>query len=184
MATNQSDPVARVYAVALYESARDSGAVGDVQQGLALLIEAWNDRVFRDFFTSPRVPRPVKIKGMEAALQGRVAPQVLNFVKVLIAKGREPQFDNIVSAFHIYRDQAENRVHAWVQSGGAMQDAEVESIKRQLSVISGGKDVVLHYEHQPELIGGAKIRLGDRLIDNTLRTRLKHLAQSMGAQSQ
>jgi F-type H+-transporting ATPase subunit delta len=181
MATNQSDPVARVYAVALYESARDAGTVGDVQQGLSALMGAWEDRVFRDFFTSPRVPRPVKMKAMDEALGGKVAPQVLNFVKVLIAKGREPQFDNIVSAFHIYRDQAENRVHAWVQSGGAMQDAEVEAIKKQLSGASGGKDVVLHYEHKPELIGGARVRLGDKLIDNTLRTRLSHLAQSVHA---
>jgi F-type H+-transporting ATPase subunit delta len=62
-----------------------------------------------------------------------------------------------------------------------MQDAEVEAIKKQLSAASGGKEVVLHYEHKPELIGGAKVRLGDKLIDNTLRTRLSHLAQSVHA---
>lgn len=66
MATNQSDPVARVYAVALYETARDKGIVGDVQKGIAVLMEAWNDKTFRDFFTSPRVPRAAKIRGMEA----------------------------------------------------------------------------------------------------------------------
>ncbi len=181
MATNQSDPVARVYAVALYESARDGGFVGEVQVGLNALMGAWQDRTFRDFFTSPRVPRPFKIKALDAALAGKVAPQVLNFVKVLIAKGREPQLDNIVSSFEVYRDLAENRVHAWVQSGGALHDAEVEDIKKQLSVASGGKDVVLHYEHKPELLGGAKIRLGDKLIDNTLRTRLQHLAQKIHA---
>jgi F-type H+-transporting ATPase subunit delta len=181
VATNQSDPVARVYAVALYETARNKGIVGDVQQGLSLLLAAWDDRVFRDFFTSPRIPRPVKIKGMDAALEGKVIPEVLNFLKVLISKGREPQFDNIVSAFHVYRDQAENRVHAWVEAGSPFEEAEIEAIRKQLSAISGGKDVVLHYENKPELIGGARVRLGDKLIDNTLRTRLNHLAQSMQA---
>lgn len=179
MATNQSDPVARVYAVALYETARDKGIVGDVIKGLEALMAAWNDRTFRNFFTSPRIPRGTKIKGMEEALGGRVIPEVLNFVKVLIAKGREPQFDNIVDSFHVYRDQAESRVHAWVESGSDMNDAELEQLKQQLSKASQDKEVILHYQHKPELIGGAKIRLGDTLIDNTLRTRLSHLAQAI-----
>lgn len=179
MATNKSDPVARVYATALYETAREKGIVGDVQKGLELLMAAWNDKTFRDFFTSPRVPRPAKMKGMEAALLGKVSPEVLNFVKVLISKGREPQFDNICAAFNIYRDQAENRVHAWVESGTEFDAGEVETLKATLSAVSGGREVVMHYQHKPELIGGAKVRLGDRSIDNTLRTKLTHLAQSL-----
>jgi F-type H+-transporting ATPase subunit delta len=170
-----------MYAVALYETARDKGVVGEVLQGLKAIYGAWEDKSFRDFFTSPRVPRPVKIKGMEAALQGRVAPHVLNFIKVLIDKGREPQFDNILSAFNMYRDQAENRVHAWVDAGSDFNEAEKNELKAALSSASGGKEVVLHYNHKPELLGGARVRLGDKLIDNTLRTRLAHLAQALGA---
>ncbi len=179
MATNQSDPVARVYAVALYETSRDKGIIGDVQQGIAVLMEAWSDKTFRNFFTSPRIPRATKIRGMEAALLGKVPQEVLNFVKILIAKGREPQFDNICASFHVYRDQAENRVHAWIEAGSPFEQAEIEAMKKQLSVVSGGKEVVMHYEHKPELLGGAKVRLGDRSVDNTLRTKLIHLAQSM-----
>lgn len=179
MATNQSDPVARIYAVALYETARDKGIVGDVQKGLEVLMGVWDDKSFRDFFTSPRIPRPVKIKGMDEALKGRVIPEVLNFVKVLIAKGREPQFDNIMDAFTVYRDQAENRVHAWVDAGSPFGEGELAAVKAALSAASSGKEVVLHYQHKPELMGGARIRLGDRMIDNSLQTRLAHLALSM-----
>jgi F-type H+-transporting ATPase subunit delta len=170
-----------MYAVALYETARDKGVVGEVLQGLQAIFGAWQDKSFRDFFTSPRVPRPVKIKGMEAALAGRVSTEVVNFIKVLVAKGREPQFDNILSAFNMYRDQAENRVHAYVESGSEFNEAEKTDLKAALSAASSGKEVVLHYTHKPDLLGGAKVRLGDRLIDNTLRTRLLHLAQALGA---
>lgn len=179
MATNPSDPVARMYAVALYETARGRGVIGDVHQGLQAVYAAYADKSFRDFFTSPRVPRPVKIKGMDAALKGRVSDEVLNFVKVLILKGREPQFDNIVEAFGMYRDQAENRVHAWVDAGSEFDAGELEALKKQLSQASGGKEVVLHYDHKPELLGGARVRLGDKLIDNTLSTRLAHLAMAL-----
>jgi F-type H+-transporting ATPase subunit delta len=179
MATNPSDPVARIYAVALYETARDKGIVGDVQKGLEVLLEAWQDRAFRNFFTSPRVPRAVKIRAMDEALGAGAPLELLNFIKVLIAKGREPQFDNIVNAFGAYRDSAENRVHAWVESGSDFDQAALERVKLQLSAAAGGREVVLHYSHEPALIGGARIRLGDRLIDNTVRSRLAKLANAL-----
>jgi F0F1-type ATP synthase delta subunit len=47
---------------------------------------------------------------------------------------------------------------------------------------SGGKNVVLHFEHKPELLGGAKVRLGDLLVDTTLRTRLSKLARAVAGQ--
>ena len=165
-----------MYAVALYETARDKGQIGEAHQGLQVIFDAWQDKTFRDFFTSPRVPRDTKISGMEAALKNHVTVEVLNFVKVLIQKGREPQFDNIVEAFGMYRDQAENRVHAWVEAGSPFNEGEKDALKAQLSNVSGGKEVILHYQDKPELLGGARVRLGDKLMDNTLRTRLNHLA--------
>ena len=179
MATNPSDPVARMYAVALYETAHERKAIGKAVDGLELINDAWQDKTFRDFFTSPRVPRDTKIKGLDEALRGKVSEEVLNFVKVLVIKGREPLFDNIVEMFHVYRDQAENRVHAWVESGSEFNEGEIEQVKAQLSAASGGKEIVLHFEHKPELLGGARIRLGDKLIDNTLRTRLQHLSMAL-----
>lgn len=179
MATNPSDPVARMYAVALYETAHEKGKVGEVIEGLESVHGAWQDKSFRNFFTSPRVPRDTKMAGMDEALKGRVADEVLNFIKVLILKGREPLFDNILEMFHVYRDQAENRVHAWVEAGSEFTDAEKEALKGELSVASGGREVILHYEYKPELMGGARVRLGDKLVDNTLRSRLRHLAMAL-----
>lgn len=179
MATNPSDPVARVYAAALYEVAREKGIVGEVYGGLQAVLGAYQDKQFRDFFTSPRVPREVKQKGLGAALQDKVAPQVLNFLMLLIQKGREPLLDNIFNAFAVYRDEAENRAHAFVESGTNFDAAELEELRKALGQASGGKEIELHFEHRPELIGGAKIRMGDLLIDTSLSTRLARLARSI-----
>ncbi|MBE7492248.1 MAG: ATP synthase F1 subunit delta [Planctomycetes bacterium] len=179
MATNPSDPVARVYAAALYEVARDRGIVGDVYAGLKAVMGAYQDKDFRDFFTSPRVPREVKQRGLSSALSGKVKPEVLNFLLVLVDKSREPLLDNIFNAFAVYRDQAENRAHAWVESGTDFSQAEKDELVRTLSAASGGKEIVLHFEHKPDLLGGARVRLGDLLVDTTLRTRLNHLARAI-----
>ena len=177
MATNPSDPVARMYALALHEVAVKRGILGKVHAGLEAIGECWQDKGFRDFFTSPRVPSEVKVRGMREALTGRVPEEVLNFILLLIRKAREPIFDNILDAFGIYRDEAENRAHAFVQSGTEMNEAEKESLIAEFTKASGGKKIVMHYSYRPELLGGAKVRLGDLMVDTTLRTKLARLAR-------
>ncbi len=106
-------------------------------------------------------------------------PEFLNFVLLLIKKRREPVFDNIVNQFDKYRDEAEGRAHAFVESGSPFDEAEKEALKAALRQASGGKDIVLHYEEKPDLLGGTRVRMGDLLIDTTLKRRLARLAREV-----
>ncbi|NUO17488.1 MAG: F0F1 ATP synthase subunit delta [Planctomycetaceae bacterium] len=94
-------------------------------------------------------------------------------------KGGKEYFESLMAAFEKYRDEAENRVHAYVQAGSPFNEAEKEALKQSLRQASGGKDVVLHYEDQPELLGGARVRLGDLVVDTTLKRRLSVLARKL-----
>lgn len=179
MATNPSDPVARVYAAALYEVAREKGIVGEVYAGLKAVMDAYQEKSFKDFFTSPRVPREVKQRGLRAALTGKVTTEVLNFLMLLTEKSRESLLDNIFNSFAVYRDEAENRAHAWVEAGSEFDQSEKDALVKALSAASGGKEVVLHYEYKPEMLGGAKVRMGDLLVDTSLRTRLGNLSRAI-----
>lgn len=180
MATNVSEPVARMYAAALLEIGREKGSVGQIHEGLQLLRGAWNDASFRDFFTSPRMNKDQKAKALVDVLRDKVVPEFLNFVLLLIKKRREPVFDNIVNQFEKYRDEAEGRAHAFVEAGSPFDEAEKEALKQALRQASGGKDIVLHYEEKPELLGGARVRMGDLLVDTTLKRRLANLARQVG----
>lgn len=181
MATNVSDPVARMYAGALIEIGRQNGTVGKIHEGLALIAQAWGDRGFRNFFVSPRVSKEAKAPVLVNALKGKVCVEVLNLIQLLVKKRREPIFDNIVSAFDRYKDAAENRVHAFIEAGTPFEAAELEELKSALSRASGGKEVAMHVTQQPDLIGGARIRMGDLLVDTTLKRRLNRLARQFSS---
>ena len=180
MPTNVSDPVARMYAGALIEIGRQHGSVGKIHEGLKVISDAWKDEGFHNFFVSPRISKEAKAAALVNALKGKVCTEVLNLIQLIVKKRREPLFDNIVNAFHRFKDQAENRVHAFVEAGSAFDAAEFEALKAALSKASGGKQVELHVNNVPELIGGARIRMGDLLIDTTLKRRLERLARQIG----
>jgi len=179
--TNVSQTIARVYAQALYEVAEEQGAVGVVHDELrALAGLAWQEgnEDIRDFFLSPRIDRATKWKLLGEALRDHLSRPVLGLLKVLIFKGREATLDNIADHFDRFQDLAENRIHAHVTVATPMEDALKADLKARLEAESG-KIVLMHERIDPSIIGGASIRVGDRVIDRTLRTKLAALRERL-----
>jgi F-type H+-transporting ATPase subunit delta len=174
MATNKSDPAAQQYAKALFMIGQEQKCLGQIYDDLSALTRCYReDPVFRNFFTSPKVPGELKQKVVADSL--RDASEITrNFVALLIRKRREPLLDNIMDAFGKYRDEVENRLHVWVETATAMSDSERHAVVSRLSG-STGKTVVLTEVVRPELIGGMRIRMGDSLVDNSIATRLAGL---------
>lgn len=172
---NQSDPIARVYAGALVELGREQKALGQIYDDLRAVRELYDhDAYFRQFFTSPRIDRAVKWKAVRAAFEGRVCRPVLGTLAVLVDRGRESAFDNLVAQFERYKDEAENRIHAQVTVAAPLVAEAKRDLLARLERASG-KNVDLHERVDPAVLGGASIRIGDRVIDRTLRTRIAAL---------
>ncbi len=178
MSTNKSDPAARQYARALYELGREQQAIGQVWEELQALGKAYReDRVFRLFFTSPKVSSEVKERIIKEILsQAHVITR--HFIGLLIHKHREALLDNIVDSFAKHRDEAENRMHVWLESARPFSEQDRSLLVTRLKETTG-KEVVLHEISKPELIGGIRLRIGDRLLDASLKQRLKLLTQKL-----
>jgi len=167
--TNPSQTIARVYAQALYEVANEQGLVGRVHEELhALAGLAWKkgNEDIRDFILSPRIDRDTKWDLLEKALGDHLCRPMLGLIKVLIFKGREATLDNI------------SRIHAHVTVAAPMDEALRQSLKARLEAGSG-KTVRMHEKVDPSIIAGASIRVGDRVIDRTLRTKLAALRERL-----
>ena len=162
---NVSHTVARVYGQALYEVAAEQGSVGRVLDELrALSGIAWKagNEDIRDFLLSPRVDRDKKWDVLQQALGDTVSRPVMGLLRVLIFKGRETTLDNIAVHFERFRDEAENRIHAHVTVAASLGDEGIAALKARLEAASG-KIVDLHEQVDPSVIGGASLRVGDRV---------------------
>lgn len=176
---NSSHPVARVYAAALTEIGRDTHALGTIYDDLQAVHRLYEgDRWFRQFFTSPRIDRVLKWNAIEKAFKGKVGRPVLGLLRVLIDKGREPVFDNVVDQYEKMKDLAENRVHAYVVVARPLADELRKAVQGRLE-LTCGKSVMIHERVDPAALGGASIRVGDRVIDRTLRTKLAALKKRL-----
>jgi F-type H+-transporting ATPase subunit delta len=172
---NKSEPAARCYAEAVLLLAKEKGRLGEAMEELTGVMALFHsDPTAWALFVSPRIDRTEKARMFTAAFKGKVGEEVLGLLVVLIRKGRESLFDNVVDYFDRMKDAQEGRIHVRVTTArgvDAATRAAVEAIVREAS----GKSPVIEEVKDPALIGGMVVRVGDILVDGSLRTRLRTL---------
>jgi F-type H+-transporting ATPase subunit delta len=130
------------------------------------------------FFATPEVGLEVKREAIRKALTGRTLPIVAVFVDLLLRKKRLRELPQIVIELEglIERSQGVKRAH--LLSAVPLTPSETDRLQRELEEITGGK-IKLTAEVDPDVIGGAQVRIGDRVIDRTVRTLLESIGKQL-----
>jgi F-type H+-transporting ATPase subunit delta len=164
--------IARNYADALLSLARkanDPRGWGRLVQDVADSLQS--DRTLRLFLESPRVSPDQKNAVLAKALQDRAPRLFVRYLQTLVNKRRQMLLPEIATEYHALLDELEGRVHAHVTVARPATDADREVITRQLSKTLG-KDVVPHFAVNPAILGGVVVKVGDRVMDGSVRRRL------------
>ncbi|MDQ6717561.1 MAG: F0F1 ATP synthase subunit delta [Gemmatimonadota bacterium] len=167
--------IARNYAetlIALADKAGDREGWGELVQDIADAIES--DIKLRRFLESPRISEQEKSSVLAKAFGDKVPPLFLRFLQILVTKRRQMLVPAIASEYHDILDQSESRVHANVTVAQQPGDGEEARIAEQLSRVLG-KKVVTHVNVNPAILGGVIVKVGDTVMDGSLRRRLHRL---------
>jgi F-type H+-transporting ATPase subunit delta len=178
--TDQVSGVAERYANALFELALEAKSVPAVEKDLdqvaALIAESadFARLVKSPVFSSEEQGRAVAAVFDKAGIGGLVA----NLVKVTAANRRLFAVPDMITAFKRLAAKNRGEVAAEVTSAEPLNDAHVAALKNALKA-SLGKDVTLHARVDASLIGGLIVKVGSRMIDGSLRTKLNSLKLAM-----
>ena len=171
--------IARNYAETLLELAQRSGDLGAWGDMLDQIAEAMDsDKRLRVFLESPRVSAQRKNEVMQKAYGGQLPRTFLRFLQALVNHRRQMLIPEIARAYHDLVDQVEGRVHASVTVAQPADDADRDLVVKQLSRVLG-KDVVPHFHVNPSILGGVIVRVGDTVLDGSVRRRLATLRARM-----
>jgi F-type H+-transporting ATPase subunit delta len=171
--------IAKNYAEALIDLAQKAGDLAKWGQLIDQLSEAvQGDARLNAFLASPRVAAADKNRIVSAALEGQVPPTFLRFLQTVIRNRRQMLIPQIAEAYHTLVDVVENRVHASVTVARESSDAEKTVIAERLSKVVG-KEVVPHFYVNPAILGGVIVRVGDTVLDGSMRKRLATLKSLM-----
>ena len=171
--------IGRNYAEALLALARKSDQIEEFGALISAIATAMgDDQTLRTFLESPKLAASSKIEILEKALGRRVPPLFLRYVETVIQKRRQMLIPQIATEYQSLLDAAENRVHANVTVAREPAEPERDALARQLSRLFG-KRVVPHISTNPAILGGVIVKVGDTVIDGSVRKRLAVLKQRM-----
>jgi F-type H+-transporting ATPase subunit delta len=176
------EPAARRYAEAAYLIAREAKKEDAWRSGLQSIAALFGnpdaERVFANSSTSAEDKRQL----VEKSLEG-LDPNVLNLARLLLRRGRTMLGPQISQAYEEILDRANAISHALVTSAVPLNQDELAAVQRKLEELTGGT-VIVRTEVDESILGGLIVRIGDRLIDGSTRSRLVALKQRLaGARS-
>jgi len=168
------------YATALFELARDQKSVDSVKADLdkfsALLTESPD---FLRLVRSPVFTADAQAKALEAVLaRAGIGGIAANFLKVLTKNRRLFAVADVIRAFRALVAQFKGEATAEVTVAEPLSDANLDALKAALKTVSG-KDVDLNVKVDPSIIGGLVVKLGSRMVDSSLRTKLNSIKHAM-----
>jgi F-type H+-transporting ATPase subunit delta len=171
--------IARNYAETLLELARRAGDLrgwGELIEQVSDAVET--DRRLRIFLESPRVSGQQKKEVIQKAFGGALPREFVRFLQALVTHRRQMLIPAIAHEYHDLVDQVEGRIHASVTVARDADEADRQVIATQLSRALG-KDVVPHFHVNPAILGGVVVRVGDTVLDGSIRRRLAALRANM-----
>lgn len=167
--------VVRRYAHALFETANRASAIDLVESDLKTVDEALRQvpRLQRAL-KAPTISSGKKRELLEQAFGQRVSPLSLRFLGLLVDRRRETVLNDIYEEFRRLANEHRRILPVQVTTAVPMTDAEREALAAALSQKTG-KKVVLQVSIDPSLMGGLIVRMGDTIIDGSVKTRLSQL---------
>jgi F-type H+-transporting ATPase subunit delta len=171
---------ARVYAEALFEAGEDKGNLDKLQEQLGQFADAVDrDRELQIFLFSPYLSSNDKKEGLRRAVTG-AEPEFTNFLELLVEKGRMPDVFRIRKELDELWKRANKRLDVTVTSAIELDPSVVGKIGEEVERQTGEK-VDLSSEVDNEILGGIVLRVGNMVLDASIRTRLDKLRKSVAS---
>lgn len=170
------DPtIARNYAEALVSLATKANDLDGWGQMIGEVAGAiGGDQRLRHFLEAPRVSTAQKNEVIGRAFQDRFPRLFVRFIQAVISHRRQALIPQIAIEYHLLVDQIKGRVHAQVTVARQPDEGTQRAISAQLSRVLG-KTVLPHYTVRPEILGGVVVKVGDTVMDGSVRRRLRLL---------
>lgn len=194
--------LARPYAKAAFDYAKEHHAVNEWQDYLNVMNAIVSDKAFADYINNPAVAAQAKVatlkdlynqsspedsntvfKTLSTAIEGGAQADsnaFVNFLTQLAEQDRLALLPSINERFGLLKAADAKEVHAYVTSAYPLTQVQEQLIEHRLAT-SLGANVVLHVNVDPALIAGLTIKVGDKVIDDSVRGKLKQLKTQLTA---
>ncbi len=173
--------VAGRYALALHELASERNATEEVSSALAAIKQMLGDSAdLRRLVESPAFSAADQVKALDAVMSSaQIGGIAANFVRLVATKRRLFVLPGIIAAYQRLEEKANGVVRAEATVAGPLRPEQQSALRQALAAATGGKSVNLEIKTDASIIGGIIVKLGSRMVDASLKTKLNSIRTRM-----
>lgn len=172
--------ISKTYGEALFELAVEEQKLDVLLEEAKVVRDILRENAdFGKLMSHPKISREDKVKVAQEVFKGRVSDEMTGFLILVVEKDRSLELDAILTYF-IDRVKEEKHIGvAFVTTAIAIDEATQKKIKGRLLETTKYKEMEMHYAVDPSIIGGMVVRIGDRVIDSSITTKLNELKKQL-----
>lgn len=175
--------VSKTYGEALFQAACEGGGsakcaelLEEIQVLRGILSE---NPEFDGLMKHPGITKQEKLQVMETVFRGRISEELVNFLDIIVSKERFGELDEI---FEYFSDRVKEKQRigvVYITSATALTQKQMAAVEQKILETTSFVKLETHYSVDQELIGGLVIRIGDRVVDSSIRTKLDHMTKQL-----
>ncbi len=172
--------VSKTYGDALFEVALESGQL-DVYWEEAKAVAAAmdeNPELFQ-LMSHPKIVKEEKVQVIEGIFAGKVSGELVGLLRMIVEKDHFGEIDSVLGYFDDRVKEYKNIGTAYVTTAVELNDTQRAAVEKRLLETTRYVKFEMHYAVDPALIGGMIIRIGDRVVDSSVRTKLYDLTREL-----
>lgn len=172
--------VSNTYGDALFELATEENRIDELFEEITSLKKILDENEeLSKMMNHPQISREEKEKVMSDIFSGRASEDVCGFLKLVITNGRFADIDGILNYFIAKVKEYKKIGVAYVCTPAELSDSQKDSIEKKLLETTEYKTMEMNYSVDKSLIGGMTIRIKDRVIDSSIKTKLESLRKEL-----
>lgn len=164
--------VAKRYAKALFEVAKERQQLETIEQELALLDQLFEEHPdFLKLLHHPLIEEETKKKQIQTIFADKLSQTMISFLNVLIDSDRENELHDIFDSYVRLANRERGLEDAYVRTVKPLTEEESQRLAEQFGQLTG-KTIRIHNRVDPSLIGGVLVRIGDRVYDGSIQGKM------------
>ena len=172
--------VSNIYGDALFELALEEAKIDSLTEEITVVLEALSDNQdLGKLMNHPKISKDEKVTLIEDIFKGRVSMELTGLMRMLVEKDHYQEIGNVLKYYLSRVKEYKNIGTAYVTSAFELSDAQKSAVEKRLLETTKYVEFEMHYDVDADLIGGMVIRIGDRVVDSSIKTKIYNLTREL-----
>lgn len=170
----------RTYGQALFDLGLESGRLDEFQAEIEMIQTLFKENPeLLPLLTHPQISREEKERVLAECFDGKVSDETAGFLNIVVKAGRQDKFPEIFEYFLNVVKAYKHIGTAYVTSAAPLSKAQKAKIEERLLALTDNVSYDMRYSVDADLIGGMVIRIGDKVVDSSIKTKLEMISRDL-----